>query len=146
MHFRPDPGAHVRAVDRSDHAGRSSLGTLDALGLSLPQVFDEAAGVRPVSKTVQGTFDVVGRPGERLKDALRPGDVLLRKIDHTRAHAALVRTGALQSRGAFSSEEVVEQRGEGLFAVVDEGGAAVGRMVTCREGFVPSDQVVLRAR
>jgi subtilisin family serine protease len=111
--------------------------------------FEEAAGLRPARVLVDNALEVVGRPGERLSDELRAGDVMLRRIDGGRMHTAIIEETALLPRAALAVHRPAEQREDGYYAYVrDSGGAAesVARLFTGREGYIPRDQVVVRPR
>jgi hypothetical protein len=99
-------------------------------------------------------FEVLVRPGQRLEDALQPGDVLLRRVpgEPDAGHlAVIVGERSWQYDELAGAGLRAEPRGPGIYVSVVEGGASPrgltarqARLVAGTGGVVPANQMVLR--
>jgi outer membrane protein OmpA-like peptidoglycan-associated protein/subtilisin family serine protease len=99
-----------------------------------------------------GLFEVVAAPGAPIGRALRPGDVLIRRLDGGRGHAAVLASGELVETDALEAEGLSgEAAAVGRYAWVIEPGArpharehGKARRIADASGRLPVDQLILR--
>jgi len=107
-----------------------------------------------LAEQLDSLFEVVGQPGAPVSGRLRPGDVLIRRLDGGRGHAAMLASGELIAAEALSQSGLLpEQASHGRYAWVVEPGArprtrehGQARRVADAGGKLPVDQLVLRLR
>jgi carboxypeptidase C (cathepsin A) len=100
----------------------------------------------------QQHFEVVGLPGELLESELRPGDLMLRRVDGEAAHVAVIAGSKLWSReGAMADGLTTESAETGQYVQVVEAGPRphassdrFARQMTDSVGRLLNDIVLLR--
>jgi carboxypeptidase C (cathepsin A) len=143
------------------HEMLSRMGAAEALALpgerravSAANVFDAFTSSRSsqLRQQLGQYFEVVGLPNTRLEQALREGDVMVRRSDGERAHVAVVANGQLKSLEAVLDEGMTpESFSAGNYAEVIETGARAhtstdhfARQLTDSFGRVLNDILLLR--
>jgi subtilisin family serine protease/outer membrane protein OmpA-like peptidoglycan-associated protein len=120
------------------------------------ELFDAVAyGADPgLRGRIEGTLEVVARPGDRLPGPLLAGDLLLRRGEGGLGHAAVVASPRLRPLEALAAEGLrAESSVPGGYAQVVDGGSRphrredrFARRITDSVGRLPADQLVLRRR
>jgi peptidoglycan hydrolase-like protein with peptidoglycan-binding domain len=132
-----------------------NLGT----GLLSPAIiFDTLSGVRDdiVRNRIEDIIEVIALPGEKLATSIEPGDLLLRRAlgEGAMAHIAMLASSELVDYPNLADADIPsEQRGEGWYLEVVEGGAnphtshgTFARKILDQNGRLTPDQMLLRLR
>lgn len=149
-------GKPLRTAAPILHEIRSRSGLGEASVLSAAEVFDLFAysGDGPVRAQLEQQFEVVALPRTPLQQALREGDVMVRRGEGRHAHIAIVAQAELRPYEQLAEAGLQpESRRSGHYVQVVEAGAwshsvadNYARRLTNSVGTLPHDTLVLRPR